>query len=214
LLCPGVIDPPDFFEEFIFRDDLFVVHCEELEELIFSLREIDLFSFPGDFMMFLIDDEFSEFDFFCSFVILISPRKCSYPSDELSIVTGLREVVISPIVESRYDIILCPSGSEHDDGGRFSLAPEPPTDLDTVHPRELDIEDDDIIVAIHGFHISLLSIGSESTGDIMCCEVSYDCLCERDVIFYEESIHMMSLVYRFSDTFVTKSIGKFQKSIL
>jgi hypothetical protein len=114
----------------------------------------------------------------------------SYTSHELTIVTGLREIVICPIVESCDDIVSRTSRGEHDDGSSLSLAPESPTDLDPIHPWELDIEDDHIIGIVHSFHISISSDGPEGASDIYTSEVASDGLGEGDVIFDEESMHI------------------------
>jgi hypothetical protein len=121
--------------------------------------------------------------------MLASPE-CADTSDELTIVTGFREIVICTIVESCDDIVSRTSRGEHDDGSGLSLAPESPTDLDPIHPWELDIEDDHVIGIVHRFRISLGSYRPEGASDIDTSEIAGDSLCEGDVIFDEESMHI------------------------
>ena len=109
--------------------------------------------------------------------------------DEFAVVTWLHEVVISAIVETLDDVILGCTRCEHDDGCSLSLGSELATDLDAVHTRKFDIEDDDIIVIIDSFHISFGTVSSECTCDILVREVASDSLCQCNVVFDKECMH-------------------------
>ncbi len=151
-------------------------------------------------MVFLVDTEFSEFDDFGGFLSVVTSSESSDAGSELSIITGLHEIVVSTIVQSSDDIVLCGTRSEHDDGCGSSLGSELATDLDTIHVRELDIEDDDVIVRLCSFYISFNSISSECTTDILSCEVASDRLCKCDVVFDEECVHRW-IDYRYASVF-------------
>jgi hypothetical protein len=127
--------------------------------------------------------EIADCDRLSSLVCTFTSRECADTCHELTIVTGLPKIVICTIVESRHDIISCTTRGEHDDRSSLSLAPKSTADLDAIHPRELDIEYDDVIIPIDRFHIPIGSYGSEGTADILTCEVASDSLSKGDVIF-------------------------------
>ncbi len=139
-------------------------------------------------MCLLIDLESTDLDCLRSFVRVIASPQCPYTCDEFTIVTWFCEIVISTIIETFYDILLCSTRSKHDDGSGFSFAAQLAADIYPIHTRKLDVKDDHIKIPIHGFHIPLFAIGPEKTPDILIGEVAGDSLGKRDVIFDKERI--------------------------
>lgn len=129
---------------------------------------------------------------------MIPPCECAYTGYQLSIITRLRQIVISTIVESSDDIILGGARGEHDYGCRLSLFSELAADTYTIHTGELYIEHDHIVCTLYRLGISLYPVSSESTHDIFVCEISYHGLSECDVVFDEEYMHSV-IDYRDSE---------------
>ena len=107
-----------------------------------------------------IDLELPKVDRFSTFLAQSPSSERMDTCYELTVVTGLTEVVICPIVQSLHDIVSSASRGEHDDRCDFSFSPEFPTYFYPIHSRKFDIEYDDIIVIVHCLHIPIGSDGS------------------------------------------------------
>lgn len=150
-IFPTVINSPDFLEKLSLRDRISCVRRKIKKKFIFSLRHMNFFLVKMNDLIRDIDLKSANLYNFCRFMCLSPTPKRSNASNKLTIITWFRHVVICTIIESCDDIILCRSWCQHDDGHRFSLGSEPPTDFDPIHFRERNIENNDIIIPGNSF---------------------------------------------------------------
>lgn len=128
----------------------------------------------------------------CGFIGDIPSSEGAYPRNELFEVEGLPQIVIGSDIEPRNDIFRGVSGSEEENGGVVSLFPEFPTEGQSVLPREVYIEDDDIEMFSGCSFLSHDPIECDFGMEGFESQVFPDILRKYPIIFYDENFHIAS----------------------
>jgi hypothetical protein len=101
----------------------------------------------------------------------------------------LREVVVGAGVEATDAIVDAVERSQEEDRSVEALAAERLAELNAVHPRKKDVEDDDVVRAIAGHSQAVFAVVREVDRVPFFLEHAADDLGEAAFVFDEEEVH-------------------------
>lgn len=139
---------------------------KEEEEIKLSGRELYGDSSQTHLFSLGIKHECPIPELLCSFMRMFATRERMESRDELTHITRLRHIVIRTELEPTHSIIHRRTRSEHEYRGSDPFSSEFTTDRLTIHTRESEIEEDDIMISLQGTSISFSSPSDESHLDI------------------------------------------------
>jgi hypothetical protein len=185
----GVVVTPEVIEDLGPGDDTALVAHEELEEAEFLGAEFDDAAVARCAAAAEVEDKVFDGEFVGVPGLDAAAAECAEAGEEFLEGERLGEVVVGSGVEATDAILNAVEGGEKEDGCVDTVAPESAADFEAVDRGEHDVEDDDVVAAVHRHLEAFLAVVGEVYGVSFLFEDTADKLGEAALVFNEEGVH-------------------------
>ena len=115
-------------------------------------------------------------------------------ADQFVEVEGLAEVVVGAEVEPGDAVAQPARGGEHQDARGGVRGGQPPADLVAVHPREVAVEDDDVVVVQDGLVVAAQAVQRHVDGHAAQPQSTGHGAGESLFVFDDEYAHLVAII--------------------
>ena len=120
------------------------------------------------------------------------PEERAHPGHQLLHVEGFDQIVVGPGVEPLHHVPFGAAGREDEHRGPASRRAQPAADLETMQPRQVEIQDDAVLLVGQPALQPLGAVETYRGGVVLQFQVAPDVVGQSTVVFDDEDLHSAS----------------------